>query len=41
MPELGLSGSVRGARGNPRSYRDEIIIMLTLSRSNPPAARLN
>jgi hypothetical protein len=22
MPELGLSGSVRGARGNPRSYRD-------------------
>jgi hypothetical protein len=23
MPELGLSGSVRGARGNPRSYRDK------------------
>ena len=22
MPELGSSGSVRGARGNPRSYRD-------------------
>jgi hypothetical protein len=23
MPELGTSGSVRGARGNPRSYRDK------------------
>jgi hypothetical protein len=23
MPELGSSGSVRGARGNPRSYRDK------------------
>jgi hypothetical protein len=23
MPELGLSGSVRGARGNSRPYRDD------------------
>ncbi len=30
MREFRLSGSVRGARGNPRPYRDRVTIFLAI-----------
>jgi hypothetical protein len=37
MPELGTYGSVRGARGNSRPYRD--LLVLTLSFVDPDPNR--
>ena|SRR5262249_139786 len=34
MPELGPYGSVRGARGNSRPYRDSISVVRILTRSS-------
>ena len=35
MPELGSYGSVRGARGNSRPYRERYVLMLSSSDFDP------
>ena len=41
MPELGSYGSVRGARGNSRPYREKHVLALSFSgfdpQSGPPS----
>ena len=35
MPELGPYGSVRGARGNSRPYRERHLLGMSISHSDP------
>ena len=35
MPELGPYGSVRGARGNSRPYREKHLLALSISQFDP------